>query len=394
VPYYRELWARRRREGDRRSWDYLENWPVLEKEALRQNPHAFLADDRPRLMYSTATSGTTGKPLRLWQSRRTLVMWYAMMEARWRRWYGISRDDRWAILGGQVVTPVDQKRPPYWVWNMALRQLYLSSYHLSAATVPYYADALAKYRVSYLWGYPSALYALAREVLRHGRTDVRQKVVIANAEPLYDSQREVIAEAFQCPVRETYGMSEMVTAASECESGSLHLWPRVGVTEVWDGNGPLPPGAVGDLICTGLLNTDMPLIRYRIGDRAALAPANGLCPCGRTLPMMRSIEGRNDDMLYTADGRLIGRLDPVFKRDLPIEEAQIVQKALDLLVVRYVPAAGFDAAAARAITNRLRERMGDIRVDLERVDRIERGPTGKFRAVVCELKRGEVAHAS
>ena len=26
----------------------------------------------------------------------------------------------------------------------------------------------------------------------------------------------------------------------------------------------------GDLVCTGLLNKDMPLIRYRVGDRGAL----------------------------------------------------------------------------------------------------------------------------
>ena len=32
VPYYREQWAARRRRGDRASWEYLENWPILEKE--------------------------------------------------------------------------------------------------------------------------------------------------------------------------------------------------------------------------------------------------------------------------------------------------------------------------------------------------------------------------
>src|SRR5687767_10580476 len=45
VPYYREQWAARRRRGDRASWQYIENWPVLKKEPLRQNPTAFVADD-------------------------------------------------------------------------------------------------------------------------------------------------------------------------------------------------------------------------------------------------------------------------------------------------------------------------------------------------------------
>ena len=35
-------------------------------------------------------------------------------------------------------------------------------------------------------------------------------VAITNAEPVYDYQRATIAQAFNCPVRETYGMAEIV----------------------------------------------------------------------------------------------------------------------------------------------------------------------------------------
>jgi len=30
VPYYKQYWAERRRGGDRRLWEHLENWPVLD----------------------------------------------------------------------------------------------------------------------------------------------------------------------------------------------------------------------------------------------------------------------------------------------------------------------------------------------------------------------------
>ena len=36
VPYYRDYWQRRRNEGDIGSWEKLENWPILTKEALRE----------------------------------------------------------------------------------------------------------------------------------------------------------------------------------------------------------------------------------------------------------------------------------------------------------------------------------------------------------------------
>src|SRR6476646_10589985 len=45
VPYYRDQWNARRRKGDRASWEYLENWPILEKDSVRENPQAFVAED-------------------------------------------------------------------------------------------------------------------------------------------------------------------------------------------------------------------------------------------------------------------------------------------------------------------------------------------------------------
>jgi phenylacetate-CoA ligase len=390
VPYYREQWSARRRRGERASWECLENWPILEKEAVRQNPTAFVADDCDvRRMFHEHTSGTTGKSLDLWWSRETVRAWYALFEARWRRWYGVSRRDRWAILGGQLVTPASQRRPPFWIWNAALNQLYLSAYHLAPDLIPHYLNALAEYRVQYLWGYTSALYALAQETLRRERGDLQMTVAIANGEPMFDYQRQAIADAFRCPVRETYGMSEIVAGASECQAGRLHLWPEVGCLELLEGDRPVPRGAAGDLVSTGLLNADMPLVRYRIGDRGALPIVETLCECGRTLPVLASMEGRSDDVLLTADGRQIGRLDPVFKANLPVREAQIIQEALDRVRVRYVPAAEFTSEAARSIVERLQARMGAVEVLLEPVDAVPLGANGKFRAVICRLPSGQ-----
>jgi phenylacetate-CoA ligase len=390
VPYYREHWANRRRHGDRASWEYLENWPVLEKNSVRENTSAFVAEDCDlRAMFHEHTSGSTGKPLSLWWSKDTVRKWYALIEARCRYWNGVSRRDRWAMVGGQLVTPVSQRQPPFWVWNKGLNQLYLSSYHLAPDLMGHYLRAMSRYRVTYLYGYTSSLYALAQAVLESGRQDITMAVAITNAEPVYDYQRRTIAEAFNCPVRETYGMSEIVATASECTAGRLHLWPEAGWVEVIENGCLLPPGTSGDLVCTGLLNADMPLIRYRTGDRGALADEPGICQCGRTLPVIGRIDGRVDDILYTMDGRSIGRLDPLFKGDLPIHEAQIIQEALDCVRVRYVPATGFANYHERLIIERVKSRFGLVNVIMEPLDEIPRGPNGKFRAVICNLSKEE-----
>src|SRR5262249_16954997 len=110
VPYYRERWSSRRASGDISSNENLKNWPVLEKDAVRENARAFVSDDcNVRRMFHSHTSGTTGKPLDLWFGRGAARLWYAIFEARCRRWHGLSRDERWAILGGQLIVPTRER---------------------------------------------------------------------------------------------------------------------------------------------------------------------------------------------------------------------------------------------------------------------------------------------
>jgi phenylacetate-CoA ligase len=389
VPYYREQWALRRRRGDRASWEYLENWPILEKNSVKENSESFVADDcNLRWMFHERTSGTTGKPMNLWWSKDTVRAWYALSEARIRYWNGVSRRDRWAMLGGQLVTPVSQRVPPFWVWNKGLNQLYMSSYHLAPDLMASYLRAINKHHVTYLYGYTSSLYALALAVIESGMPDVNMAVAITSAEPVYNHQRTTIAEAFKCPVRETYGMAEIVIAASECTAGRLHLWPEVGRTEVMEGNESVVDGVPGELVCTGLLNADMPLIRYKVGDRSRIMETFENCSCGRTLPVISPVEGRTNDVLITRDGRRVFWLNPVFY-GLPVREAQIIQDECDRLKVRYVPAPDSTSETERSIIERLQERLGKMEVTMEAIDAIPRGPNGKFRAVVCNLSAEE-----
>jgi phenylacetate-CoA ligase len=208
-------------------------------------------------------------------------------------------------------------------------------------------------------------------------------VAICNAEPLLDYQRQAIGEVFRCPVRETYGMAEIVAAAGECGADRLHLWPEVGFVEVLreepDAHAP------GDLVATSLLNADMPLVRYRLGDRAVLPGDTETCGCGRTLPLLAGLAGRTDDLVYTSDGRRVGRLDPVFKARLPVREAQIIQEAIGTVRVLYAPAPEFTGETGRQIAERIQERLGAVEIVLERVDSVPRERNGKFRAVVCRV---------
>lgn len=390
VPYYRAYWDERRRQGDRASWVYLENWPVLKKDPLRRFPKAFVAEGADfRSLIEEHTSGTTGTPLTLWRNLETERQWYALYEARVRRWNGFSYHDRWAILGAQPVIAVTQRHPPFWVWNGGLNQLYLSAIHVGEAFISAYVEALWKYRVRYILGYPFALALLVRLAEKAGLVLPRLEAVITNSEILLPEVRRTLSHSFKCRVVDTYGMSETVAAASECQFGRMHIWPDAGIVEILRDEedrsvGELEPGR---LILTGLLNPVMPLIRYEIGDRGRWSPDPTECECGRQMPTLAEITGRMDDILLSPDGRRIDAvIAVVFKADLPIREAQVIQKAIDLLEIRVVPEDGFSEKDAEILVRRIKKIAGEsMNVDIVKVDAIPRGPNGKFRFIVSLL---------
>ena len=387
VPYYRRYWES---IGglNTRAWTALDNWPLLSKIAVHRDPAAFIADGRHRwCMYRLRTSGTSGTPVTVWRSRPAMQLRQALMTARVLDWNGISASDPWATFGGRLVAPARQTEPPFWVWDAPQKLLYMSSYHLTASNAAAYLDAMRARRITYVKGYTSALYSLARLVLE---MDLRDRVpglrlAVTTSEPLHDYQRKSMESAFRSRVVQAYGVMEDVVSASECEHGSLHLWPEVGFVEVLKDTSDEPAafGEVGRLVCTGL-NQDMPLVRYEIGDRGALAA--GGCVCGRSLPVLETIDGRIEDVIVLPDGRRISRLGLVFHGSIPLREAQIVQERLDFVRVLVVPEPEFSSETEDLIKHRMHARLGEeISVHVEVVADIPRGPNGKFRSVVSRV---------
>jgi phenylacetate-CoA ligase len=298
-------------------------------------------------------------------------------------------DEHWAIMGGQMVVPFKRNKPPYGVRNYGLNQLYLSTHHISPASVQWYADALKSFSPTHMIVYPSSASLLASYAREKNIRLPAMSVVFSNAEKLHPHQQELISEAFHCPVVDTYGMGEYTFGASECKHGNMHIWPEIGLLEVLklEADRPAPVGDNGRFIVTGLLNADMPLIRYEVGD---LGTYHGYeaCACGRSLPVLGRIEGRANDLLYTPDGRGVFWLNPVFY-GLAVREAQIVQESLNDIVVMYVPGPGSGTAAEidKTISDRIRMRMGSVTVTVKPVPIIPRDKGGKFQAVVSLVRK-------
>lgn len=394
VPYYRRVFdAAKLAPSDIRSKGDLPKVPLLTRDVIRRHFAELRSTALPeRSMRVGHTSGTTGTPLSIGYDHDVVWMTYAVFDRHYR-WAGcrFGRDgSRVAVARGNVIVPIGRRRPPFWRRNRTHNQLLLSAFHLSAANLPAYVEALRRFQPHVIDGYPSTLYVLAKYLQS---TDQKLPVAaaITSSETLYDFQRAVIEERFQCRVFDYYALAERVVFSGECEQhAGHHVSCEYGVAEVIDrDSAPLPAGSPGRLVGTSLHNFAMPLIRYVTNDVSALRP--GTCPCGRPLVLMDDVTTKAEDVLTLKDGRLISPsvLTHPFKPLDCIEGSQIVQTEPDRIEVRLVPGPTYTAAVTARLIDELQLRLGaDVRIEVQTVSEIRPSANGKFRWVISEVPLG------
>jgi phenylacetate-CoA ligase len=394
VPFYRRRFDEHKvKPADVRGRADLPKVPLLTRDDIRTHYEELWSSTvPPRERRSGHTSGTTGTPLTVGYDHDTVWMTYAVFDRHYR-WAGATMGrggDRVAIARGNVIVPLDQRKPPFWRHNRIHNHLLLSSFHLSASNLPAYFEALARFRPVVMDGYPSTLYVLAK-YLRSRNQFFPVRAAVTSSETLYDFQREAIEERFQCRVFDYYALAERVVFSSECEAHEgRHIAMEYGLAEVTEADGrPAPAGAVGKLVGTTLHNRAMPLIRYVTNDMTAFVDRP--CACGRALEVMADVTTKAEDMLTLKDGRVISPsvLTHPFKPLESIEGSQIVQTALDRILVRIVPGPTYDQALTRHLVTELQARLGaDVAIEVEMVDRLEPSANGKFKWVVSKVPLG------
>lgn len=373
------------REVSAYTLDDLQKLPLLEKQSLRLQPDAFISKNANKhRLHSYSTSGTTGTPIDIMMSTFTHQAVSAAYEARCRRWAGVNYKMSRAMIGGRLVVPRADSKPPFWRYNLAERQLYMSAFHISPKNVPQYVHALNHYKPEYLVGYASSHYFLARMILDQGLEVHQPKAVLTSSEKLTPEMRQIIQLAYRSNVFDGYSGVEACCLASECEHHRLHLSPDVGIVELLDEDGQqVGPGQQGEIVATGLLNVDQPLIRYRTGDLAVWSETP--CPCGRNLPVIEELVGRLEDKIIGPDGRETVRFHGIFIGLPHIVEGQIIQETLQDFRIKLVVTKEFSELDRETIRSRFLERIGRINLVFELVDHIERTDRGKYRALISNM---------
>lgn len=361
--------------------------PILEKDSIRQAVNEFISKEYNRnKLYCYNTSGTTGTPISVFFDSKTHQIWSAFYEARVRNWASVNYKMRRAMIGGRLVVPKANSKPPYWRKNFVEEQLYMSAFHISPNSTILYANALNKFKPHYLVGYASSWYFLSRFILEQNIEILPVKAVLTSSEKLSSEMRETIEKAFKTKVYDAYSGVEACCLASECQFHNLHISPDTGIIEILNENGePAKEGEMGEIVATGLINFVQPLIRYKTGDYAIFS--NKTCPCGRRMPIISELVGRLEDTVVGLDGREMVRFHGLYVGIPSVIEGQVIQETISKITVRIVPDITFADKDSEEIKKRVKERLGPVEVTIQKVNSIERTERGKFRAVISYVKR-------
>ncbi len=393
--YRRKLDAAGLRPGDIKGPEDLSKLPLLTREEVTIDSREILIKGFGRTTVNHS-SGTTGAPLTLYLSREALGYHHA---AQWRgfSWYGLKPGQPNAKIWGYPL--LSSKYSYEAMKDYLLKRLRLSAFKLSELEMSRFYEKCLRKRPLYLYGYASALARFADFVKTAGGSSGswRPKVVISTSEILYGWQRRIIEDAFNCPVADEYGASEVGVIAFQCTHGGLHLSMENVYLEVLklDSNEPVQTGEAGRVVVTCLRNFAFPVIRYDLGDCAALSEKR--CACGRGLPLVESIQGRVNDLMLARDGspvhsELLSYINRALESmGLGIGEYVVVQKSLErlaLLVNR-------DTELSEEVERYMREQLGrflgeDVQLTVERVDALPRDKSGKIRYFISEVAEGRI----
>ena len=234
-----------------------------------------------------------------------------------------------------------------------------------------------------LFGHAHSLFILADYVRKTGAAVPRPHAIVSTSMMLLASERNVIENTFHCAVTDRYGCEEVGLIAAECEvHHGLHVNSEHTLVEIVDDAGqPCAPGQIGRVLVTDLVNLGQPLIRYEVGDLAAWSAQP--CPCGRGLPLIEKVVGRQADCLQRVDGSLVAGVSLVERTLLVIPglaELQLVQESQGRLVAFVVLGANASAQTSEQLIGALARDLGEgITIEVQVVARIPQEKNGKYR---------------
>jgi phenylacetate-CoA ligase len=395
IPFYRERYAEAGFSCD--TLRGPEDWrrlPLLRRGDIQANFTQLQCRPTAHGKLSTsATTGSSGSPVIVVGTAVSRILWHALT-LRHHLWHRRDFSGKLATIRA-LQRRSESLEEQQSNWGGATIDL-IKTGPLVALDIHKSIDEQAHWLVrenpDYLLTYPSVAIALMEYMEREGMRLPRLRELSTFGELLEPRVRAICKRVWGVPLVDGYSSQEVGYIALQCpETEEYHVQAESVLVEVIDEDGNwCQPGEIGRVVITTLHNFAMPLIRYEIGDYAEVGQP---CICGRGLPVLRRIVGRQRNMAVLPDGRVIW---PCLSEELirssgldnssPIRQFQMIQVEPDAVELRLVSERRLQPDEESLIPLLISDAFGwPMRVRIEYVEAIERGPGGKFEDYRCAI---------
>jgi phenylacetate-CoA ligase len=371
-------------------WNRWSEIPILRREDLRDNGDELTASELPPGHGSITehfTSGSSGVPVAVKHSQ---IFTAATNAAAFRfcDWIGIDWKKSIANISPIKTILNDEdhvvsKAGPDWLPNHHRGVRLEISKDASASRI---LELIKQFEVKYFSAPPGRIEALTEDndILPD---PVKLEKILCTGVQLLTPRRELFEKSFGAVSFDVYSTMETGRIAAQChEKSSYHINAEIILVEILDDNRcACEIGKAGRIILTPFFSTAQPLIRYDIGD---IAEFGLLCSCGRHLPVLRKLLGRENTLFVDPAGK---KFRPIFEHEaiaiaLKCKAHQIAQTGPETVEVRFVPdtkARPSDLASARILVEKTLQYRAEI--IFSAVAEIKSGKNSKQQIVTQEF---------
>lgn len=368
-----------------------ENLPVMTKKDLQKPLIERLSKGfNSKNIFKNKTSGSSGDPFYFAKDTYGHAMTWAVNLDRFQQ---IDIDQNRDFQARFYGIPLDKKN----YYKERLKDFLASRYRfpifdLSDEALNKFMGIFKQKKFVYINGYTSSLVLFAKylkvEKLVLKEVCPTLKCAVVTSEMLFEEDRKLLESAFGIPVYNEYGASELDLIAFENTASEWLLnWETLLVEVLDNQNRVLPLGQEGKLVITSLYNRAHPFLRYEIGDRGVIdiSPKSGRF-------ILKKLTGRTNDVAVLSGGKKVPGLSfyyvtkSVTADDGLLKEFVIIQKKMDVFVIKYVRENAFSSAEENKVKVAIQQYIGgEVAVRFERFDQLQRTAAGKLKQFISEI---------
>ncbi|EKE04532.1 MAG: hypothetical protein ACD_20C00052G0007 [uncultured bacterium] len=384
IPYYRGLFDKLdMHPEDIKDLNDFSKIPELRKQNVRDDYEKLIDPRLPKshICYS-ATGGSTGIPLKIHKSLEDQEFGFAL-RYRANAWCG------WEVWNKSLWVVSDLKRldelttPKKRLGLLLKRRLLLDTKNYTKENMYNWVKQINAYKPKHVYGYSTLLTEFSEFLAENNITIEGIKGVFSTAEPLI--ARGTMSRAFNAPVYDQYGASEIPCIAHECKKGNMHINIDEVLVEFIDVEGC---DEVKRIVCTPLYIYGMPLLRYDLGDCATHNFKK--CDCGLPYPVMELKVGRLSDNFLSPVGKLVPTCNigwHIAHVTKDIKQFQIIQETVSDFIIRLVSSEELKEENEENLKTLLKGLLGTsyVNIQFEYLNEIPPGSNGKYRATISKV---------